>query len=234
MMKIHINAGHGGKDPGACGNGLQEKDITLRAALKLGNMLKRNFEVSLTRVTDVFVPLAEIARKANGEKADLFISLHCNSAANPDARGIETLVYRNNGENKKVADLIQSKLIKQTGFVNRGVKERTDLLVLNSTNMTAVLIELGFISNREDAVKINQNEFLDSCVEAIYKAVCEYYGVNTEKEDDEKQNIPSWQVEGLKKLVVMGAVEDENYWMNRMNNPVTVGELMGLLGKALK
>lgn len=183
-MKIHINAGHGGKDPGACGNGLQEKDIALRVALKLGNILKRNFGVSLTRVTDVFVPLVEIARKANDEKADLFISLHCNSAASPDARGIETLVYRNNGENKKVADLIQSKLIKQTGFVNRGIKERNDLLVLNSTKMTAVLIELGFISNRDDAAKMNQNEFLEGCVDAIYKAVCEYYRISTEETDE--------------------------------------------------
>ena len=91
VRTIMIDAGHGGKDPGAQGYGLQEKDVNLRMALALGKILKdRKFNVIYTRTTDVFLPLEERTALANAKKADLFLSVHCNAHTDPGMSGLET------------------------------------------------------------------------------------------------------------------------------------------------
>lgn len=91
VRAIMIDAGHGGKDPGARGFGLQEKDVNLRMALVLGKILKeRGFRVLYTRTTDDFLALEERTALANAKKADLFISIHCNAHADPTMHGLET------------------------------------------------------------------------------------------------------------------------------------------------
>lgn len=92
---VVIDPGHGGREPGAVGRRSMEKDIALAISLKLGEYIKENIEdveVIYTRETDVFVPLHERARIANENKADLFISIHANSAASRTAEGTETFV----------------------------------------------------------------------------------------------------------------------------------------------
>ena len=89
---VVIDAGHGGKDPGATGaRGTKEKDITLAAALELARVLRErgDFDVALTRADDSFVALSDRSKKANDLEADLFISLHCNSALNRHEKGFE-------------------------------------------------------------------------------------------------------------------------------------------------
>ncbi len=91
VRTIMIDAGHGGKDPGARGFGLMEKDVNLRMALILGKMLKeRGFRVLYTRTTDDFLALEERTALANAKKADLFISVHCNAHTDPSMAGLET------------------------------------------------------------------------------------------------------------------------------------------------
>ncbi|MEI6123137.1 MAG: N-acetylmuramoyl-L-alanine amidase [Bacteroidota bacterium] len=105
ITKVVIDAGHGGKDPGALGKKSKEKDIALSIALKLGNYIKTNFpdiEVVYTRKTDVFVELYERAQIANTGKADLFICIHCNSTKSTEVKGTETWVM---GLNKSQANL---------------------------------------------------------------------------------------------------------------------------------
>ncbi len=95
VTTVVIDPGHGGREPGAIGRRAMEKDLTLAIALKLGQYIRENLEdveVIFTRETDVFVPLHERARIANENNADLFISLHCNSATNRNATGTETFV----------------------------------------------------------------------------------------------------------------------------------------------
>lgn len=100
MPKIFIDAGHGGKDSGATNGNYFEKDIALKIALKLNEMLElKGFKTQLSRTTDVFVELNERAKKANQFNADIFVSIHLNSATNSSANGIETLVYKNQGKN---------------------------------------------------------------------------------------------------------------------------------------
>ena len=108
VRKVVIDPGHGGKDPGAVGSKAKEKDIVLAIALKLGGYIESNFndvEVIYTRTTDEFVGLGRRAQIANENKADLFISIHCNSAANRRAYGSETFVMglHRSQENLEVA-----------------------------------------------------------------------------------------------------------------------------------
>ena len=108
VSKVVIDAGHGGKDPGALGTKSQEKNIALSIALKLGNYITHNFknvEVIYTRKTDKFIELYKRGDIANEAHADLFISIHCNSYINPKISGTETYVMglHTNNRNMEVA-----------------------------------------------------------------------------------------------------------------------------------
>ena len=171
---ICIDAGHGGKDSGAVGNGVIEKDVALKTALIIGEMLKeQGFDVVFTRTSDVYVQLNERCKIANSKNADLFISVHINSAANENAKGTETLCYSKN----KFAELVQKNLVSTLNTNDRGVKERKDLAVLNGTKMTAVLLELGFLSNREEAKMLQNESFIHNVAKSVVVSVCNYFGV---------------------------------------------------------
>ncbi len=107
VARIVIDAGHGGHDPGAQGNGVSESELTLDVATRLGRLLEKQpgVEVVLTRDTDVFVPLEERTAIANREGADLFLSIHANASRNPHAKGIETyfLNFASNPDAEAVA-----------------------------------------------------------------------------------------------------------------------------------
>lgn len=178
-MKIILDPGHGGRDPGAVdgvnpaeGDQLhtQEADLALTLAYLLRPQLLPN-QVVLTREEDVYVPLADRVALANREQADLFVSLHFNAAENTSARGIETL-YHTNGQ--RLAELIQARLVKDLGDVDRGVKRRTDLYVLRRTKMPAVLVELGFITSPGEEAKLNGIPYLTVAARAIAQAVSIY------------------------------------------------------------
>ncbi|AWW33088.1 N-acetylmuramoyl-L-alanine amidase [Echinicola strongylocentroti] len=99
MRRVVIDAGHGGKDPGTMGSRSKEKDVALSIALKVGNYIKQyvpDVEVIYTRKTDVFIELKERANIANRNKADLFVSIHCNAVRGSNAYGTETYVMGSN------------------------------------------------------------------------------------------------------------------------------------------
>ena len=107
VARVVIDAGHGGHDPGAQGNGVNESELTLDVATRLGKLLEKQpgVEVVMTRDTDVFVPLEERTAIANREGADLFLSIHANASRNPKAQGVETyfLNFASNPEAEAVA-----------------------------------------------------------------------------------------------------------------------------------
>lgn len=148
-MIIFIDAGHGGKDPGAVYGERMEKHDNLRMALRVGELLTaEGAQVHYSRTDDTFVGLTKRAQMANQVSAELFISFHRN-AATGSARGAEVLVYRASGKIKETAEYL-SNLYQSTGFRNRGVKERPGLAVLNKTAMPAMLPEIGFLDHPED------------------------------------------------------------------------------------
>lgn len=168
---IVIDAGHGGSDSGAVYKGRKEKDDNLKLALAVGRMLSAEYivKVGYTRTTDVFEAPSAKAKETNAFDADLFASFHRNSAV-PAAHGNETLVYKMSGPAYLLA-VNANKKIAALGFRDRGVKKRTDLTVLKSTGMPAVLFETGFISNKEDN-KLFDAKF-DEIVNAYVLAIAE-------------------------------------------------------------
>ena len=169
MKIVCIDPGHGGKDPGATGGGVQEKAVVLNVAKKIGAFLEaRGCTVMLSRETDVFVELSDRARMANAAKADLYVSIHCNSVRdNARATGMEVYHYTRASEaSKRAARVIYDKLLPVCGLRGRGVKAK-DLAVLRETAMPAVLIELGFISNPSDRAKLTNFAWQDDAAQAI-------------------------------------------------------------------
>ncbi len=166
QITLVLDAGHGGTDSGATGNGYREKTMTLSILLGAKKMFDKDsrFKVYYTRTSDTYPSLTDRSNLANNYDADLFISIHINSASS-SAHGTETLynssrnkVTAKNGlTSKKLATYIQKSVVATTGFTNRGIKNRTDLSVLNKTKMPACLIEYGFISNSTEAKQMNAN-----------------------------------------------------------------------------
>jgi N-acetylmuramoyl-L-alanine amidase len=163
---VVLDAGHGGVDAGAMDNGLLEKNLNLSIILAAKKYFDKDsrFKVLYTRTIDGYPTLVDRCRLANSNNADIFISVHINSAA-ANSTGTETLysVSRNNETLKNgisSADLavaMQKTALYSTGFPNRGLVNRSDLLVLNGTKMPACLIEYGFISNPLESKKMHAN-----------------------------------------------------------------------------
>lgn len=166
MATVVIDAGHGGRDPGAVYQGRQEKDDVLRLALEVGSLLKQaGVNVVYTRTEDVYDTPYQKAVIANENQADYLVSLHRNAVPTPgSASGVETLVYADRGVPAAMARAINQEL-SNLGFADRGVIERPNLAILRRSAMPAVLVEVGFIDNEADNLKFDE-EF-DSIAAAI-------------------------------------------------------------------
>ena len=186
-IKIYIDQGHNprGFNTGAEGNGYYEQDLTYEIGRRLNLLFSENpeFETRLSRPTPDTIrgtnnssSLVERVNEANAWGADVFLSLHNNAAASPNATGNEALVYspastvaRNLGER------ILEQLTLTTGLRNRGIVYRPGLYVLKRTQMPAVLVEMGFITNPYDADLLANSPYLFAV--GIYRGVLSYYGM---------------------------------------------------------
>ena len=175
MLKICIDPGHGGRDPGAVGQGgLQEKDVNLAVAKKVAKHLESmGYEAILTRSQDEYVSLEARSKLANLHRVSVFVSIHCNSAENRAAQGTETFCYPTSSEGKTLAEMVQRELISRAGGKDRGVKH-ANFQVLRETAMPAILVELAFISNENEEHKLSNSSFQDSCALAISEGVDKY------------------------------------------------------------
>ena len=163
---IMLDAGHGGRDPGAVYNGRQEKDDTLRLTLAIGEILQNNgIDVEYTRTTDVYESPYQKAMEANEAGVDFFVSIHRNSFPQDNAvSGVESLVFNKEGIKYEMAQNINAQL-ETVGFVNLGVQARPNLVVLRRTKMPAVLVEVGFINSDVD------NQLFDANFSDIAQAI---------------------------------------------------------------
>ena len=184
-IKIYIDQGHNPENPnaGAEGNGLREQDITYRVGKALGDLLRADsrFEVRESRPTPTAslgtsntTSLQARVRDANTWGADYFISIHTNSAANPQANGSEALAYASGTAGYRLGSDILTAMTNATGLRNRGMKVRPSLYVLRRTTMPAVLVELGFITNPSDAAMMNENPNLFA--RGMYNGILTYFG----------------------------------------------------------
>lgn len=179
-MKIAIDPGHGGSDPGAVGPaGSREADVTLAVGRNLQALLVAvGNDIVMTRNSDTDVaPPGAAARLelearcgvVNMAGADLFISIHCNAADRPDASGTETWYY---GAGHRLAAAIQRRLA-TLGLDDRGVKQG-DFYVLKYTDMPAVLVELAFISNPKEERMLLDAAFREVAAGAIARGILDY------------------------------------------------------------
>lgn len=205
---IVIDPGHGGSDPGAVGpSGLREKDVTLAVSKKLAAYLCDIADIHLTRWTDKELrpddnsDLAARATLANSINAELFISIHCNSAS-PVANGVETYAYKPGGNGERLARLVQEELVKATGLTNRGVKF-ANYYVLRRTSMPAILVELAFISNPQEEALLGNPDFQDVCARAIAVGIKRYYGIPVITSQEVAQVAKKWQED----IMVWGRAE---------------------------
>lgn len=183
MIDFTISPGHGGSDPGAIGpTGLKEKDVNLRIALKVGELLKsQGVSINYTRTTDMRYSeklsddLSARARFANNSKARYFLSIHCNSASNPAATGTETFALAPGGEGEKLAKAIQESLVSSIRLPNRGIKF-ANFAVLRETAMPAALVEVCFINNPKEEALLKDEAFLDKVAMAIAQGVIKFLG----------------------------------------------------------
>lgn len=170
MALVVIDAGHGGNNPGAVYNGRREKDDALALSLAVGRILEQNgVDVYYTRTTDVYESPSRKVQEGNAVQGDYFVSIHRNSSPYPNQyAGVETLVYSRYGDAARLAGNINSRL-EQVGYINQGVNERPDLVVLNRTDMPAVLVEVGFINT--DADNVLFDERFDETARAIAEGI---------------------------------------------------------------
>lgn len=172
---IVLDAGHGGKDVGATGQtGIHEKDLTLQTVLNIQQELaqKTGANIVLTRDKDEFLTLADRVEIAEKNEADLFISIHFDAFTTNDVSGITT--YYNKPADRELATLIHDEIFDQNiNTRDRGVAQG-DYRVLRDNQSPSLLLELGYISNREDEQRMQTPDFQNKAATAITKGIISY------------------------------------------------------------
>ena len=187
---IVIDPGHGGNDAGAIGpTGVMEKNVTLKVALELRKLLEaEGAQVIMTRDTDKTVSakgakasdIEELGARcdvANRNNADIFISIHADSFTRPEARGTTGYYYGKSttGRGQQLADCIRRNLVEQLGTPSRGTQP-CNFYVVKNTDMPATLIELGFISNKEEEKLLDSEDGVKRAAQGIFDGIEDYFG----------------------------------------------------------
>ena len=229
MKIVHLDYGHGGKDPGALGNGIKEKDKVLSVGGKATKILEQhNVKVIHSRTTDVFIELHERANMANKAKADVFVSIHCNAFSDPKAQGVEVFSYPNSMDGKKLSQSILDSIIKDKLYTkNRGVKT-ANFAVLRLTKMTAALVELGFITNVSDSRILKNKQ--DELAVAVAKGVLGYLGIAYKVNSVIKKDDPYEKV--VQELMLADIIGSPAAWLDIKK--VTVNNMKSLIIKFAK
>ena len=172
---IILDPGHGADDVGCSYNGTEEKDINYDIALRLEELLKESgYKVILTHDDSEYVSPYARAKLANRKGGDLYISIHQNAADNIDATGIETWYSIRNPRSLLLAEMIQDRLIAETGAEDRGAKLTNGLIVVRETKMPSVLIECGFLSNEHERNMLNDENYRQKIAQSIAQAVDDF------------------------------------------------------------
>lgn len=181
---VVLDAGHGGKDPGAGAENykVKESEIALKLLLELKALLEENTDIKVfcTRTEDVYQTLQERADLALGLEADLFISWHCNAAESSKRSGTEIIYNAKQGEgnafnSKAFAQICLENLTAALGTKNRGLSDRQDLHIVRRATMPVVLVETAYLSNENDLKLLKDDEMLKAAAYAVYEAVLAAY-----------------------------------------------------------
>ena len=244
--RIFLDPGHGNYDSGALGkNGTKEKDINLSVSLLIAKYLRiAGFEVGMSRDSDKISwpsntnqDLFQRMQIANNFKPDAFISIHCNSATNVNAKGFELFTTPGRNNSDILATKIHSKvksafpnLIYREDWSDSDSDKEANFYVIRTSNAPATLIELLFISNLEEEKMLNDINFQDKMAFVIAQGIGDYFGIKVEKNEipeikltinNKETTVPIRLVDGRIQTQVSG------YWIN-------VRDLSNMLGTELQ
>jgi N-acetylmuramoyl-L-alanine amidase len=181
MAVVWLDGGHGGRDSGAVGNGIREKDIALKIAKRVGEILTKNYSgitVKYSRTTDKYLSLKQRTDMANKANADFFFSIHVNAGG---GTGYEDYIYnklKTNGSTDKKRQKIHNAVkpvLSKYGIRNRGMK-KANFHVLRETKMPAVLVETLFIDTKKDANLLKNANFIEDISQAYAKGIADIFG----------------------------------------------------------
>ena len=194
---VVLDPGHGGQDSGAMCGGVLEKDLTLDVARRVDRLLNsEGIATLMTRVGDTYVSLADRAAFANRVRKCIFVSIHFNEDNKPVASGVETYYAAHqitagsllaswlpflwrpfsdspNPESQDLAALVQEALVARTRSIDRGTQARQFFVIANVTS-PAILIEGGFLTNKEDISKLASEDYRDQIAAAIADGILRY------------------------------------------------------------
>nr|WP_175587016.1 N-acetylmuramoyl-L-alanine amidase [Nostoc sp. UIC 10630] len=171
---VIIDPGHGGKDSGAVGIGrVLEKDIILPISKRIAQVLQQNgVQVVMTRDSDYFVTLPGRVQLAERANADVFVSIHANSAgaSRPDVSGLETYYY---DSGLGLARIVHNSILQSVNVRDRGVR-RARFYVLRKSSMPSILVETGYLTGRDDMAKLRSSAYQNQMADAIARGVLQY------------------------------------------------------------
>ncbi|WP_343209340.1 N-acetylmuramoyl-L-alanine amidase [Anaerolentibacter hominis] len=185
-IKVYVDQGHnpGGINGGAEANGLREQDITYMVGAYLADILASDyrFEVRTSRTSPEQVlgynntsSLRLRVEGANTWPADYFISIHVNASVNPALNGSEVYVYQQYTQSAYLAEQVLAEIVRRVGTKDNGVRTNPSLYVLRNTNMPAILVELGYVTNVGDAEKLRNDQY--QFAYGIYVGLLNYLGL---------------------------------------------------------
>ncbi len=181
---VVIDAGHGGKDPGAISPTYKykEKDMNLDVARKLESKLQAlGFKTLMIRDDDRYVGLYDRANIANAYDGDVFVSIHFNAAENSSIAGIQTLYCPSylsdvkQDDNFPFAEAVHTQLLEELGLADKRIERRPKIVVVRETKMPAALVELGFLTNPQEEKRIVTNKYREEAAEAIANGIVNYF-----------------------------------------------------------
>lgn len=176
---IILDPGHGGKDEGARVLNCIEKQLTLRTSyLTKKHLEELGYKVVMTRARDLFLPLGTRVLRANKRTHSIFVSVHYNSAASPSAKGFEVYYYGKGLQSRRtfsreLATSVLDQLVRETKGASRGTKAG-NFQVIRETVMPAILVEAGFITNKEERALLGTHAYLDKLAKGIAFGVDKY------------------------------------------------------------
>lgn len=201
MVKLYLDAGHGGSDSGALGNGLKEKDLTLDIILRIAEGLEayENVQPILSRSGDSYPTLDERTKQANNANADLFLSVHINSATDVRARGFETHIFNGSKDSGTIA--LQNVMHQEIfNFAYKDLEDRgkkaSNFAVLRQSKMKAILTENLFISNSADAKLLADPNFRQRIAQGHLNGLEKFLGLKKSAQPPPIKETPKmWKVQ---------------------------------------
>src|SRR5690554_6390133 len=212
-VKIFIDPGHGGSDPGAAANGLREKDLTLAIAKECNRVLNEEYEgvqTKMSRTGDTYPSLSARTKAANNWGADYFVSIHINAGG---GTGFESYIYNGSvsSKTKEYQKKVHQVIAAGDGWADRGMK-RANFAVLRETRMSALLTENGFVDRKEDAAKLKDSKFIDLLGELHADGIAKALGLKKKSKPASK---PDARPSGGVWIVQTGAVNDKDHASER-------------------